>query len=73
MNLEIQSSQYIKPKVTVNNGAETIQGRKFFKGGNYVRKYGIQILIPLPYGKRMSLYEIYIHFLLTKNLNKTLF
>ena len=27
--------------VTVHTGAETIQGRKLFKGGNYMRKYGI--------------------------------
>ena len=26
--LEIQRSQYIRPKVTVHKGAETIQGRK---------------------------------------------
>ena len=24
--------------------AETIQGRKLFKGGNYMRKYGIQMV-----------------------------
>ena len=41
-NLEIQRSQYIRPKVTVHKGAETIQGRKLFKGGNYMRKYGIR-------------------------------
>ena len=29
------------PLVTVHTGAETIQGRKLFKGGNYMRKYGI--------------------------------
>ena len=28
------------PKVTVHKCAETIQGRKLFKGGNYRRKYG---------------------------------
>ena len=27
---------------TVHTGAETIQGRKLFKGGNYMRKYGIR-------------------------------
>ena len=27
LNLEIQRSQYIRPKVTVHKGAETIQGR----------------------------------------------
>ena len=41
LNLEIQRSQYIRPKVTVHKGAETIQGRKLLKGGNYSRKYGI--------------------------------
>ena len=40
---EIQRSQYMRPKVTVHKGAETIQGRKLFKGGNYMRKYGISI------------------------------
>ena len=42
MNLEIQRSQYIKPKVKVHKGAETIQGRKLFKGGNYPREETIQ-------------------------------
>ena len=42
LNVEIQRSQYIRPKVTVHKGAETIQGRKLFKGGNYMRKYGSQ-------------------------------
>ena len=37
LGLEIQRSQYIKPKVTVHKGAETIQGRKLFRGGNYSR------------------------------------
>ena len=32
------------PLVTVHTGAETIQGRKLFKGGNYMRKYGICFL-----------------------------
>ena len=41
LNLEIQRSHYIRPKVTVHKGAETIQGRKLFKGGNYMRKYGM--------------------------------
>ena len=35
-NLEIQRSQYIRPKVTVHKCAETIQGREIFKGGNTV-------------------------------------
>ena len=30
-------AQYIRPKVTVHKGAETIQGRKQFKGRNYKR------------------------------------
>ena len=34
-NLEIQRSHYITPNVTVHKCAETIQGRKLFKGGNY--------------------------------------
>ena len=34
-------SQYIRPKVTIHKYAETIQGRKLFKGGNYSRKYGM--------------------------------
>ena len=41
LKLEIQRSQYIRPNVTVHKGAETFQGRKLFKGGNYMRKYGI--------------------------------
>ena len=32
------------PLITVHKCAETIQGRKPFKGGNYMRKYGMQIL-----------------------------
>ena len=39
-HLEIQRSQYIRQKVTVHTGAETIQGRKLFKGGNYMRNCG---------------------------------
>ena len=44
LNFEIQRSQYIRPKVTVHKGAETIQGRKLFKGRNYMRKYGKHLL-----------------------------
>ena len=29
------------PLITVDKSAETIQGRKLFKGGNYLRKYGM--------------------------------
>ena len=42
LNSEIQRSQYIRPKVTVHKCAKTIQERKLFKGGNYLRKYGIR-------------------------------
>ena len=45
LNLEIQRSQYIRPKVTVHKCAETIQGRKLFKGGNYMRKYSKSYLV----------------------------
>ena len=31
LNLEIQRSQYIRPKVTVHKGAETIQGQKLYE------------------------------------------
>ena len=31
LNLEIQRSQYIRPKVTVHKGVETIQGRKLYE------------------------------------------
>ena len=41
LDLEIQRLQYIRPKVTVHKCAETIQGMKLFKGGNYMRKYGM--------------------------------
>ena len=30
----------MKPLIIVHECAETIQGRKLFKGGNYMRKYG---------------------------------
>ena len=48
LHLEIKRSQYISPKVTVHKGAETIQGRKLFKGVNYMRKYGSYITELLP-------------------------
>ena len=37
--------EFGNPKVTVYKCAETIQGRKLFKGGNYMRKYGIYNLL----------------------------
>ena len=36
LNLEIQRSQYIRPKVTVYKCAETIQGRKLYEEIRYV-------------------------------------
>ena len=36
LNLEIQRSQYIRPKVTVHKGAETIQGRKLYEEIRYL-------------------------------------
>jgi hypothetical protein len=39
LNLEIQSSQYIRPKVTVHKGAETIQGRKLYEEIRYMKFY----------------------------------
>ena len=44
LNLEIHRSQYITPKVTVHKCAEIIQGRKLFKGGNFMRKYCMYVL-----------------------------
>ena len=37
------------PLITVHKCAETIQGRKLFKGGNYMRKYGNTNIGPLIY------------------------
>ena len=39
--MEIQRSQYKRPKVIVHKCEETIQERKLFKGENYMKKYGI--------------------------------
>ena len=41
------------PLVTVHTGAATIQVRKLFKGGNYMRKYGKCILPSKSKGKTM--------------------
>ena len=62
-SLEIQRSQYIRPKVTVHKFAETIQGRKLFKGGNYMRKYGIYFdnsMKTLGYADQKNLSTYYI-------------
>ena len=56
MNLEVQRSQYTRPKVTVHKGAETIQGRKLLEGGNYMRKYGSRykhLALNVPLGMSM--------------------
>ena len=37
--------EFGNPKVTVHKGAETIQGRKLFMGGNYMRKYGSHLAV----------------------------
>ena len=37
MNLEVQRSQYIRPKVTVHKGAETIQGRNLYEEIWYIK------------------------------------
>ena len=74
LHLEIQRSQYISPKVTVHKGAETIQGRKLFKGGNYMRKYGILILVHTTWHTErlhVFLFEPK-HFLLTEKLSMQL-
>ena len=39
LNLEIL--RWYCPKVTLHKCGETIQGRKLFRGRNYMRKYGI--------------------------------
>ena len=57
LKVEIQRSQYIRPKFTVHKCAETIQGRKLFKGGNYSRKYGIQITA---YNGKRTIYKYHL-------------
>ena len=42
--LEIQRSQYIRPKVTVHKGAETIQGRKLHSLDSGIN-VGVRLLI----------------------------
>ena len=39
MNLEIQRSQYLRPKVTVHKCVETIQGRKLYEEIRYVELF----------------------------------
>ena len=39
--------EFGNPKITVHKGAETIQGRKLSKGGNYMRKYGMYLAFTL--------------------------
>ena len=42
LNLEIQKSQYIRPKVTVHKCAEIIQGRKLYEEIQYTAKFEIK-------------------------------
>ena len=42
MDLEIQKSQYIRPKVTVHKCAEIIQGRKLYEEIRYTAKFEIK-------------------------------
>ena len=67
LNMEIQRSQYKRPKVTVHKGAETIQGRKLFKGGNYMRKYGIQkcLKIMIPCARHFVINQLFDAFFLS--------
>ena len=49
--------------VAVHTGAETIQGRKLFKGGNYMRKYGMsfsKIFILIALGSKEKNHEYFI-------------
>ena len=55
MNLEIQRSQYIRPKVTVHKYAENNQGRKLFKGGNYI----LSLIISMKIIKNTELVEYF--------------
>ena len=41
LNLEIQRSQYIRPKVTIHNCVEIIQGRKLYEEIRYLYKLEI--------------------------------
>ena len=68
--LLFQRSQDIRPKVTVHKCAETIQGRKLFKGGNYMRKYGTYILI-FAYAKLLE-FSVFLWYLgyTTFHMNK---
>ena len=43
LDLEIQRSQYIRPKIAVHKCVETIQGQKLLKDRNYMRKCRIQV------------------------------
>ena len=45
LNLEIQRSQYIMPKVTVHKGEETIQGRKLYEEIRYILKKKLLVLL----------------------------
>ena len=57
LDLEIQRSQYIRPRVAVHKCAETIQGWKPSKGENFMRKYGSYI----HNGKTKKIYRFIRH------------
>ena len=52
------------PLVAVHKSAETIQGRKLFKGGNYSRKYGISISCSSNYFQNAAKLTITLNILL---------
>ena len=60
----IWKSKYIRPKVTVHKGAETTQGRKLFRGGNYMRKYG---RLYGPYDSSLEQEKVHIKIFLMRN------
>ena len=70
-------SEFGNPKVIVHKCAETIEGRKLFKGGNYMRKYGKFFLVLLLwfflYVKTRGLYTFYPLFEVQKRFFKGLF
>ena len=68
LDSEIQWSQYIRSKVTVHKCAEDIQGRNLFKGGNYVRKYGIYYEIFK--NKLLYSFTVYLQFSLSEAYKK---
>ena len=60
LNLEIQRSQYKRPEVT-----QYINVWKLFKGGNFMRKYGICILVFFSFvilkQVKTEIFNLYVH------------